>query len=465
MGLRILTLCLLLLSWCTAVEAGDRPNVILIVTDDQRADTIEALGNPVIQTPHLNWLVRQGTVFTHAHAAQPLCYPSRAEILTGMNGLRNGVMPPDSNTFRDDVVMLPQLLADAGYHTWYVGKWHTTGRPSTRGYAETLGLFTAGGGKYWKDQVDFKGTPVTGYKGWVFQTDDGKLFPERGVGLTADISEQFADAAIEFIERETSQPYFLHINFTAPHDPLIVPTGYEGKYDPDLIPLPANYAPEHPFDHGNLRGRDEQMLPWPRTKQAVRENLAVYYEVISHMDEQIGRILNALRTEEQLQNTVVIFTSDHGLAVGSHGLMGKQNMYDHTVLVPLIFSGPGIPAGQQRDALCYLRDLFPTICEWAEVKPPANLDSQSLIGVIKGEQAQVREQVYCYFSDKQRMIRDQEWKYIHYPEIDREQLFHLASDPDELNDLSGKPETAARQSRMKSELAKWLQEQTSDNKP
>src|SRR5262245_42221834 len=132
-----------------------------------------------------------------------------------------------------------------------------------------------------------------GYRGWVFQTDDGKLFPEQGVGLTPDISRRFADAAITFLKRKPSRPLFLHVNFTAPHDPLLLPPDHEKAYDPERLPLPANFLPRHPFDHGNLTGRDEQLWPSPRTESDARAELAAYYAVISHLDEQVGRVLAA----------------------------------------------------------------------------------------------------------------------------------------------------------------------------
>ena len=162
---------------------------------------------------------------------------------------------------------------------------------------------------------------MTGYKGWIFQKDDGTKLPELGVGLTKEISMRFADAAVEFVRRgaESKKPFFLHVNFTAPHDPLLMPPGYKGVYDPDKMPLPKNFLPKHPFDHGNLEGRDELLLPFPRTPEDVRADLAVYYAVISHMDKQLGRMLDALRATGQAERTYVIFTSDQGLAVGSHG--------------------------------------------------------------------------------------------------------------------------------------------------
>jgi arylsulfatase A-like enzyme len=435
---------------------GRPPNVVFLLADDQRPDTIAALGNKVIHTPHLDSLVRDGTTFTRATCANPLCVPSRAEILTGCSGFTNGVLPGVSNKFRPGLAWWPQTLRKAGYHTWYVGKWHTAGRPSTRGYTDSLGLFGSGGKAL--PQVDFKGRPVTGYRGWVFQTDDRKLFPEKGVGLTPDISNRFADAAVTFIKRKPEKPFFLHVNFTAPHDPLLLPPGYEKMYDPAKMPLPANYLPRHPFDHGNARGRDEVLLPFPRTKKDVREELAAYYAVISHLDAAIGRILAALEETGQAKDTVVIFTSDHGLAIGSHGLRGKQNMYEHTIGVPLIFRGPGIPHGARRDAQVYLRDLFPTVCELAGIEIPKAVEARSLAGVIRGKEKSVYPQVFGYFKDVQRMIRTDRFKLIHYPKIERYQLFDLREDPNELHDLSGDDGHKAVFADLRKKLEAWQKE-------
>lgn len=440
----------------SAVQAAP-PNILFLLSDDQRPDAIAALGHPVLETPHLDALVRRGTTFTRAHSPNPICVSSRAEILTGTRGFDNGVCPPFSSQFADDVPLWPAVLRDAGYQTWYVGKWHTSGRPSTRGYTESLGLFSSGGGKYWQDHLDFKGIPVTGYRGWIFQTDDRRLFPEKGVGLTADISREFADAAIAFIERPSPKPFFLHVNFTAPHDPLIMPPGFETTYPLADIPAPPNFRPEHPFDHGNLRGRDEQMLPWPRTREAVRENLAMYYRVISHLDQQIGRILQALEDSGQAENTVVIFSSDHGLAVGSHGLMGKQNMYEHTVRVPLIMAGPGIPRNETREALVYLRDLFPTTCDLADVPVPDSVQGRSLTPVLRQADTEFREYAFGYYRDVQRMVRDDRWKLIWYPQAHREQLFHVAVDPHELHDLSASAEHEQTRARLRTALRRWQQ--------
>ncbi|MFA6562632.1 MAG: sulfatase-like hydrolase/transferase [Verrucomicrobiia bacterium] len=444
---------------CSSADAGKaRPNFLVIISDDQRPDTIHALGNRVIRTPHLDSLVSGGTAFTRATAAYPICVASRAEILTGVCSFRNGV-PYGGGKLNPNLTFWAEAMKGVGYRTWYVGKWHNDGTPKTRGYMETRGLYTGGGGG--KEQTlprDWAGREVTGYRGWTFKTDDGRAEPEKGVGLTADISRRFADATVELINRKPTEPFFLHVNFTTPHDPLHLPPGYAGKYDPQSIPLPANFLPEHPFDHGNLRGRDELLWPWPRTPRDVRGELAAYYAVIEYMDAQIGRVLAALRASGQAENTVIIFSADQGLAVGSHGLRGKQNLYDHTFSVPLIFSGPGIPKSRRVAAQCYLRDLFPTTCELAGVKIPETVQGKSLVPVLTGKADSVYPHLIGYFTDTQRAIRTDRWKLIWYPKLERQQLFDLATDPNELKDLAAEPRYSATRDDLRAKLEAWLKE-------
>jgi arylsulfatase A-like enzyme len=357
-----------------------------------------------------------------------------------------------------ELVRWADCMRAADYHAWYVGKWMNDGRPINRGYEESDGLFASGGAKWWKPQVDHHGRPVTGYRGWIFQDDQGNKFPNKGVGLTPPIDKEFADAAIRFINRRPTKPFFLHVNFTAPHDPLLMPPGYEGKYDPATIPIPKNFLPEHPFDHGNFEGRDERLLPWPRTRQHVREDLAVYYAVISHMDEQIGRILKSLEMTDQEDNTLVIFTSDQGLAMGSHGLRGKQNMYEHTVGTPLIFRGPGIPRGARSSAQCYLRDLYPTVCELTGIDIPETVQGRSLVPVLQGNKQSIYTEVFGHFQDSQRMIRTDRWKLIYYPKIDKYQLFDLRNDPFELKNLAENASRVDMVARLQHKLHAWREE-------
>lgn len=451
----ILAAAALLLATGSALAAQPRPNVLFLLADDQRPDTVQALGNPHIRTPHLDRLVREGTSFTRAIVAIPICVASRAEILTGRDGLANG-KTDFGFTPAVGVPFWPAVFRDAGYETCYVGKWHTIGRPSERGFVRTEGLYAGGGGRRpLTFPRDWKGMAVTGYTGWVFQTDDRRLLPERGVGLTPDISEDFADAAVRFLKEPRDRPFCLHVNFTAPHDPLLLPSRYRAAYDADELPLPLNFAPRHPFDHGNFDGRDERLFHWPRMPDETRRALAVYYAVIEHLDEQVGRILAALEETGELSRTLVIFSSDHGLAVGSHGLRGKQNMYEHSIGVPLIFRGPDIPADRRTPTQCYLRDLFPTTCDLCGIEIPPTVHGKSLRPALEGTGDEMYDAVFAHFRDVQRMIRTDRWKFIAYPQAHVEQLFDLQSDPHERRNLVHAPEHRETSSSLRQRLTDW----------
>ena len=444
--------------WGQTVQAEKtaQPNILFLFSDDQRPDTIGALGNRIIQTPHLDRLVKQGTSFTRATCAYPLCFPSRTEILTGCTGFKNKVFL--SNRDADlSLPTLPGVLVKAGYRSYWVGKWHMAGRPVNRGFTESLGLFAAGR-RPKEPQFDSKGRIVTGYVGWMFQTDDRKLMPELGIGLTPDISRLFAESAIKFLKRKSDKPFFLHVNFTAPHDPLLNPPKWGKVYDWRKIPVPENFLPRHPFDHGNFNGRDEKLLPWPRTKTDIQKDLATYYAIISHMDEQIGKILKVLDETGQAENTIIVYASDHGLALGSHGLMGKQNMYEHTINIPLIFRGPGIPEGKISKAQCYLRDLFPTFCDFANAPHPKSLQSRSLLPILNNQTDEIYPFIVGYYRHAQRMIRTDRWKLIQYPEAKKTQLFDLKNDPFELSNLAQKPEHASTREDLNHKLTTWLRE-------
>jgi len=445
----------ILISTCSALclGAGERPNFLVLVADDLRPDAIGALGNREIRTPHLDALAARSLVFERAFCSYPICVVSRSEILTGRHCLENGVDGIGGNKFREGQTFWPESLRDAGYETWHVGKWHLSGRPANRGYTDVAGMFAGGGGRFRKEgQVDRRGVPVTGYTGWMFQSGDGKtLFPESGVGLSPGIDGKFAEAAVSLIRRGGKDPWFCHVNFTAPHDPLFPTESSLARLRDSEVSLPANFLPEHPFDHGNADGRDEKLLPLPRTEAAVRALRRDYFAVIEDLDQAVGAILAGLVESGEGENTVVIFTSDHGLAAGSHGLCGKQNQYDHTLRVPLLISGPGILAGRTT-AMVYLRELFPTSCDLAGIEIPPSVTGRSFADVLRGESEGHHEAVFGCFTDSQRSIEtDDGWKLVSYPKSDRWQLFDLRADPMECNDLAkdGHPRLAELKARLK----------------
>jgi arylsulfatase A-like enzyme len=195
------------------------------------------------------------------------------------------------------------------------------------------------------------------------------------------------------------------------------------------------------------------------TPEVIQEELAVYYALIQHLDEQFGRIVAALERKNLNENTIVIFTSDHGMAVGSHGLAGKQNMYDHTIRVPLIVAGPGVPHDRRSAALCYLRDLLPTICERCGIDPPREIDGRSLADVWSNPDAEgPHREVYGYFTSTQRMIRTDRWKFVRYPQAGRRQLFDLRADPDELNNLVEDRSHETTVKLLDAKLCAWLRD-------
>jgi len=442
---------------CSHVAFAAQPNIVFILADDMRPDAIGGFGHPVVKTPNLDMLTRDGVTFTRAMVGYPICHVSRAEIFTGCCAFKTGVQYR-GNVIDPALAIWVDTLRYAGYRTRFSGKWHNDGQPTERGIEKTVGLFSSGGDKTRDPMSDHAGRRATGYTGWTFKSDDGVVDKDKGVGLTPDTDRFIADGAINLIKRKPDEPFFLHVSFTGPHDPRIEPRGYEQRYDPSKIMLPKNFTPEHPFDHGNAGGRDEILLKRPRDPDEVRTELAVYFAVIAHIDEQVGRIVAALRETGVWENTILIFSSDHGLALGSHGLTGKQNMYEHTIGVPLIMRGPGIPKDQRIAAQCYLRDLFPTTCDLAGIAIPPTVQSRSLVPLLNGMATSIYDEVVSCFTDTQRMIRDERWKLVWYPKVKRYQLFDVVDDPDELHDRIRDAQLAPRIAAMITKLEAWLKQ-------
>jgi arylsulfatase A-like enzyme len=238
----------------------------------------------------------------------------------------------------------------------------------------------------------------------------------------------------------------------------MAPAPYAAMYSPARIRLPGNFLPQHPFDNGELKGRDEQLAPWPRTPRVVREHIAAYYAMITHLDAQIGRVLEALEASPYARNTIVVFAADNGLAVGQHGLLGKQNLYDHSVRVPLVIGGPGLPQGRRADTLCYLLDVHPTLCDLTGVPVPATVEGHSLLPALRNPQARVRDSLFLAYRHFQRGVRTDRWKLIKYNVAGKQttQLFDLERDPWETANLADDPAQAARVRELTVLLRDWM---------
>jgi arylsulfatase A-like enzyme len=209
--------------------------------------------------------------------------------------------------------------------------------------------------------------------------------------------------------------------------------------------------------------RDENLAPYPRTKEVISDQLCEYYGHITFLDEQIARIFAALERTGRAQNTVIVYTADHGLALGSHGLLGKQSLYEHSMKSPLVIAGPGIPHGSTQ-AFTYLFDLFPTICGLAGVAPPEKIAGENLQPLWAGTRKQIRDSVFLPFQSLIRSIRDERWKLIVYPPINHRQLFDLKNDPDEMHDLSADSKYAGDIDRLTTLMKTW-QAKVGDQQP
>ena len=396
--------------------AEPRPlNILHLHADDHRADGLRALGNALLQTPHLDTLVARGTTFTHCYTMGSMigavCLPSRTMLLTGKSWLR---IPPGRDKNADASQSLPRVLSAAGYETFHVGK----------GGNE----FTAGLSAF----------------------DTNLLMDDQSVELRRGSSERHADATIKFLQARAgaAKPFYIYFAPPVPHDPRVTAPEFQHLYDPAKVPLPAAFLPQHPWDNGDMTVRDEQLAPWPRTPEDTKQQLADYYACITGLDHHIGRVFAQLKAMGEWDRTIIIFTGDNGLSLGEHGLFGKQNLYEFGGMhVPCVIAGPGIPQGRS-EALVYLMDLFPTFCDFGGATIPAGVEGRSLAPILHGQAATVRDVLYTAYRDGQRAVRDDRWKLIRYPLVDRTQLFDLAADPHELNNLAAQPAHAARLAAM-----------------
>ncbi len=434
-----------------------QPNVVFLIADDHRASAIGAYGDPTVRTPALDQLCAEGVSFRrNCHMGSlsgAVCIPTRACIHTGAHVFRasvgNDMNDPDSlRTLDPSHTYLGELFRRNGYSTFATGKWHNDAASFARSFSETENVFFGGMDSHFK-------VPVQDYD------PTGNYDSSRhrlGDQFSTDL---FGDAAIRFLDRQDgSRPFFLYCAFTAPHDPRTPPHDWVDTYRPGAMPLPANFASIHPFDNGEMQVRDEKLAAFPRNAEDTRRHIAEYYGMISDMDEKIGEILAALARNGLAENTIVVYTADHGLSVGQHGLLGKQNLYDHSVRVPLILRGPGVRAGAPVEALTHTYDVFPTLCELAGLEIPANVDADSLLPIMQGAASETRPYLHSVYKHVQRMTQDAEWKLITYHQdgdqgCDRTQLFHLPTDPWELNDLSEDGTASPERERLEEELARW----------
>jgi choline-sulfatase len=435
------TLALLLIA--SPVFSEQKPNVLFLFSDDQSFETIRAHGQTDIDTPNLDRLVARGATFTRAynmgawHGA--ICVASRSMLMTGRTVWRAKDNEKNQKADVEAGRFWPQRMAAQGYETYFSGKWHIQADPE-KAFDHVV-----------NKRPGMPGAAKEGYnrplpgKPDPWSPSDPKFggFWQGGKHW----SEVLGDNGVAFLEQaaKSDKPFFMALHFNAPHDPRQSPQKYVDLYPLDRIKMPENFLPEYPQKEEIGAGkklRDEMLAPFPRDEHAIKVNRQEYYAIITHMDTQVGRILDALEQSGKADNTWIIFTSDHGLACGHHGLMGKQNMYEHSLRVPFLVSGPGVKAGSKIDSPIHLQDAMATALDLAGADREG-IEFQSVRPLLAGEKGGL-DAVYAAYMDTQRAVIDGGWKLILYPKAKVVKLFHLAEDPQETKDRSADPAMASR---------------------
>lgn len=436
----------------------NRPNILWICSDQQRWDTIGALGNPHVCTPHLDRLCAEGTAFDLAFCQSPICTPSRSSFLTGLypstvHGCRNG-----NDVWAEGAELIPKTLRDqAGYDCGLSGKLHLAGayhRTEPRARDDGYRVF------HWSHSPRDEWGEDHAYRRWVAEKgEDLGALHAASEPIPAEFHQTTfcADRAIEFMQEERSGPWLMSVNIFDPHAPFDPPADYRARYDADALPGP--YFRESDLEaQAALQSVDFQSEAKRPAACGAHDLQAAYYAMIELIDDNVGRMLQALEDTGQRENTLVIFTSDHGEMLGDHGLVLKGcRFYEGLVRVPLILSWPGhIQSGVVSEALVELLDLAPTLLEYAGLDIPETMQGRSLVSLLQGEadlhhhRDFVRTEYYGALNPNApdrddfvgiyaTMIRTRRYKQVSYHGLALGELFDLEQDPHEFENLWDDP--------------------------
>lgn len=427
---------------CTAADSGEKkvssekPNIVFIFADDQCFQTINALGNDEIRTPNLDLIAKRGTTFTHAYNmgswSGAVCVASRTMLNTGRSVWNANKVWNASEQERESGRWWSEYFKNAGYRTYMTGKWHCKAN-AEKAFDVARDIRP---GMPNQTPAGYNRPIAPGNDTWSPSDPKFEGFWKGGTHWSEVVSNHADDYLAEAASRD--EPFFMYLAFNAPHDPRQSPAEYVDSYPLEDIAVPENFQPLYPYAEEIGAGqklRDEKLAPFPRTEHAVKIHRQEYYAIITHMDEMIGRILKSLEATGKADNTWIFFTADHGLAVGQHGLMGKQNLYDHSVRVPFMVVGPNIAAGAKIDEPIYLQDVMPTTLELAGIDKPDHVDFHSILPMLDGAESPY-ESIYGAYLNKQRSIRNDDFKLVVYPEANVVRLYNVKNDPLELTDLA-----------------------------
>ncbi|TLX74361.1 DUF4976 domain-containing protein [Labilibacter sediminis] len=485
-GIRICLFFLFVGVSANAQQAKDKPNIIFLFADDQCYNTVNALGNKEIKTPNLDKMVEDGATFTHAYNMGAwngaVCAASRAMINTGRFVWRAYEVDGRQQELVKREEMWGQLMQQAGYTTYMSGKWHVKAKPEQL-FNKVVHMRKGMPSDNWKQfKAATKNLKSGEYNPEEYmpfgynrssntEKEDWKPWDKSNGGYWEEgkhFSEILGDDAIDFIDEAKSkdEPFFMYLAFNAPHDPRQSPKEFVDMYPLDQLSVPETFIPEYPYKDKIGCGqtlRDEALAPFPRTEAAVKTHKQEYYAIITHLDQQIGRIMKALEESGKLDNTYIFYTADHGLAMGNHGLLGKQSMYDHSMRAPLFVIGPDVPKNKKFDVDVYLQDIMASTVDLAGIPKPEYIEFNSLMPIVRGEQKKSSyDAIYgCYQINLQRMIRKDGYKLIVYPQAKTVLLYDLEKDPKEMNDISKEKKNSKKVKKLFADLVK-LQEEMDD---
>ncbi len=436
----------------------EKPNIVLITTDQMRADLMGCSNHPVVQTPHLDFLAKRGVYFEQAYSTTPVCIPARATIMTGLEGHTLGLTTYVEGYEIPVQETLPRQLREAGYETRVVGKMHTY--PERCHYGFDSMLLCEEGRRL--GQAEGKNRGYDDYENWLAEQGyPGQAFTHGIANNEYTISpwhlpdhlhptEWIANESCKAIKRrDWTRPLFLWASFTAPHPPLTPLMRDLYMYENDDIPEPTigDWADRHSVYH-------QRNLAWfgdePRSRKQQKLAYKGFYALITQVDRAINRILGTLREEGLAKNTWIIFTSDHGDNMGDHHLWIKMSFTQGACRIPMIITPPTrgdldqlvapewLP-GQVSQATVGLQDLLPTCLDIAGIPIPEKLDGKSMLPLVLNPKAKIRDEILGEFGPigkRSLMLTGGTWKYIWFEEDGEELLFHIAKDTNEKNDLS-----------------------------
>lgn len=420
----------------TAAPAARRPNVLIILPDEWRAQALGCMGNPDVRTPHIDRLASEGLLFKHTLANTPVCCPARANILTGTYTSRNGMVANDLR-LRESQITLAHLFNQAGYRTAFIGKWHLDGGPRVPGFVPPGPR--RHGFQFWAANECW----TNYFYGWYFRDANTPII------MTAYEPEAWTDIAMEFLRAHQGreEPFFLVLAPHAPHDPYMAPEQFTEMYDPQALAMRPNWV--------------------EGTQGGGRKEIAGYYASITAIDEQVGRLLNGLRALGMERDTIVVFISDHGNMLGSQGTILKRKPWEESIGVPGIIRYPGrVAPGRSSDTLFTHVDLGPTLLSLCQIAIPAHMQGVDLSGVVLGKKEAGPDSAYFqifgpYHGDGTpyawRGVRTARHMYARTASAPW-LLYDLENDPYELRNLATDPSNFAVRKELDERLSEWMKQ-------